>query len=263
LASEIWAVGEAYEAYIGRWSRAVAQVFVSWLSEPSGRRWLDVGCGTGALAAAILELAEPVSATGVDPSHGFVEHARTAARDTRAAFLQGDAEALPVEDGSFDVVVSGLVINFVPDPRRAVAEMARVTRTGGTIAAYVWDYADGMQLIRRFWDAAGRLDPAAATLDEGTRFPLCRPQPLEHLFREAGLVETRIGAIEVPTVFRDFEDFWTPFLGGQGPAPSYLVSLDDARRESLRESLRDSLPLAADGSIELTARAWAVRGSRL
>jgi SAM-dependent methyltransferase len=263
LASEIWAVGEAYEAYVGRWSRAVASAFVSWLSEPPGRRWLDVGCGTGALTAAILELAEPAGATGVDPSHGFVEHARTIARDTRATFLQGDAEALPVEDGSFDVVVSGLVINFVPDPRRTVAEMARVTRAGGTIAAYVWDYADGMQLIRRFWDAAGRLDPAAATLDEGTQFPLCRPQPLEQLFREAGLVETRTRAIDVPTVFRDFDDFWTPFLGGQGPAPSYLVSLDDARRESLRESLRGSLPLAADGSIELTARAWAVRGSRL
>jgi len=161
-----------------------------------------------------------------------------------------------------DAAVSGLVLSFVPDPAGAVAEMTRVTRAGGRVAAYVWDYGGRMELIRRFWDAAAALDPAAATLDEGRRFGLCRPEPLAGLFRDAGLVEVAGRPIEVPTRFRDFDDYWTPFLGGQGPAPGYAMALDEGRRAALREALRARLPVAADGSIPLVARAWAVAGTR-
>jgi SAM-dependent methyltransferase len=262
MSSDIWAIGDAYEAYMGRWSRAVAAEFVTWLALPAGSRWLDVGCGTGALTFAILQRADPEHVTAIDPSAGFVEHARAAAAGAPATFRVADAQALPFDDASFDAAVSGLVLNFIPQPERAVAELARTTRAGGTIAVYVWDYAEGMEFIRRFWDAAVELDPAAAELDEGARFPICRPEPLERLFREAGLGDVSVGPIEVPTVFRDFDDLWAPFLGGQGPAPGYATALDATHLDALRERLRSMLPIAEDGSIALSARAWSARGLR-
>ncbi len=154
------------------------------------------------------------------------------------------------------------MLNFVPEPAQMVAEMARVTRVGETVAAYVWDYAGEMQLMRHFWDAAVALDPAARDLDEGRRFPLCQPDPLAALFRGAGLGDVVVRTIDVPTVFRDFDDYWTPFLGGQGPAPTYTMSLGEGRRIALRERIRSRLPISPDGSIHLTARAWGVRGRR-
>jgi SAM-dependent methyltransferase len=258
---EVWAAGDAYEPYIGRWSRLVARELLAWLGAAAGGSWLDVGCGTGALAATVLATADPAALVGLDPSAGFLANARARLDDRRARFVVADARRLPLAGARFDAVVSGLVLNFVPDPAAAVAEMARVARPGGRVAAYVWDYAGGMELIRRFWDAAAALDPAAADLDEGRRFPLCRPEPLAGLFRDAGLAEVALRPIQVPTVFRDFDDYWTPFLGGQGPAPGYVLSLDEAGRAALREELAGRLPAAADGSIALAARAWAVAGT--
>ncbi|HEX7077722.1 MAG TPA: class I SAM-dependent methyltransferase [Candidatus Eisenbacteria bacterium] len=259
---DVWATGDAYEAFIGRWSRRVARTFLAWLGVPADAAWLDVGCGTGALAATILETSRPRSVTGVDPSDGFVAHAHRAIPDARVSFHVGDARSLPVADGSFDAVVSGLALNFVPEPDRAVAEMARSCRPGGVVAAYVWDYAGRMEMLRRFWDAAVALDPSAAPLDEGPRFPLCREGALADLFSRAPLRDVATRAIDVTTRFRSFDDYWAPFLGGQGPAPTYVASLEAEAREALRERLRRSLPANPDGSIRLTARAWAARGVR-
>jgi SAM-dependent methyltransferase len=259
---EAWAVGAAYESYVGRWSRLVARELLRWLAVSPGSSWLDVGCGTGALVEAILEGAAPRAVVGVDRSAGFVSDARARVADRRVAFGIADAQALPLADGAFDAVVSGLVLNFVPQPDGMVAEMARAGRPGSTIALYVWDYAGRMELMRRFWDAAKGLDPAAAALDEGVRFPGCAAAPLEALFTAAGLASVATRAIDVPTRFRDFDDLWSPFLGGQGPAPAYATSLPDDRRAALREGLRAALRVASDGSISLTARAWAVRGTR-
>ena len=255
-----WERGSPYERYVGRWSRRVAPQFLAWLAMPPGRRWLDVGCGTGALCAAILDRCAPAKVTGVEPSQGFRD---TAAQNLagRAELHAGNAAALPLEDGSVDVVVSGLVLNFVPDAPAALEEMKRVTAGGGTIAAYVWDYARGMELMRWFWDAAADLDPAAASLDEGPRFPLCHPDALRALFASAGLQDVDVTSIDVPTPFADFDDYWQPFLGGQGPAPAYAMSLSEDGRTRLRETLRARIPAAADGSIAMTARAWAVRGT--
>jgi ubiquinone/menaquinone biosynthesis C-methylase UbiE len=164
-AKEVWADGAAYEVYVGRWSRLVAAELVERLDLPVGGCWLDVGCGTGALVDAVARLGAPSEVVGVDPSKGYVEHAQERTADRRIRFEVADAAKLPFEDASFDAVTSGLVLNFVPDPAKAVAEMARVARPDGTVAAYVWDYADGMQLIRCFWDAATALDPGAAQLD--------------------------------------------------------------------------------------------------
>jgi SAM-dependent methyltransferase len=257
---EVWAVGDAYEAYVGRWSRRVAVAFLHWLDVPAGQLWLDVGCGTGALTATLLAEADPAQVVGVDTSEGFIASARARIGDARATFRIGDAQSLPLPDRHFGAVVSGLALNFVPHPDRAVAEFARVARSGGVVAAYVWDYADGMAMMRYFWDAATDLDPAAADLDEGRRFPLCRPEPIRALWTDAGLDGVTVEAIEVPTMFADFDDYWSPFLGGQGPAPGYVMSLTDEHRRALRDLLRARLPSAVDGSIELTTRAWAVRG---
>jgi SAM-dependent methyltransferase len=223
---------------------------------------LDVGCGTGALSATILALARPATVTGIDASEGYAAYAHEQIRDGRAQFRQGDAEALPFRDEGFDATVSGLVVNFMPEPSLGLAEMARVTRPGGTVAVYVWDYSDGMQLIRHFWDAATALDPAAVELDESRRFPICHPEALERLFTDAGVEDVAVRAVDVPTVFRDFDDYWSPFLGGQGPAPGYAMSLSEERRAALRERMRADLPISGDGSIQLSARAWAVRGRR-
>jgi SAM-dependent methyltransferase len=235
---------------------------VAWLPIPAGSRWLDVGCGTGALSQTILETASPREVWGIDASERYVAYARNQVTDRRARFEVADASALPCMSAVYDAVVSGLVLNFVPRPEAAVAEMARAVVVGGTVAAYVWDYAGGMQLVRHFWDAAVALDPSALEVDEGRRFPLCQPGPLAELFRGARLDQVEARAIDVPTTFRDFNDYWSPFLGGQGPAPAYAMSLSDERRAALREGIRARLPIAADGSIHLIARAWAVRGMR-
>ena len=257
---DVWAIGEGYERYVGRWSRLVAPKFIQWLAVPGQRKWLDVGCGTGALTRAILQQASPVSIVGLEPSEGFLALARAQTTDSRAEFRQGDGQALPAGDAEFDVVVSALVLNFIPDQPKALGEMQRVARGGGTVAAYVWDYAEGMQMMRRFWDSAVALNPAAGELDEARRFPGCRPEPLLSMFSAAGLRNVTTTAIDVPTEFKDFDDYWSPFLGGQGPAPGYCVKLPEPERVILRERIRKSLPIESNGSIELTARAWCVRG---
>ena len=257
-----WDSADAYEPYVGRWSRLVAREFVQWLAVPPGSRWLDVGCGTGALVRAALAHAAPREVVGVDPSETYIASASAQIDDRRTRFDIEDAQALRAATATFDVVVSGLVLNFVPRLELAVAEMARVTRSGGTVAAYVWDYAEDMQLMRYFWDAAGASDPKAKELHEGRRFWLCKPEPLSKLFLSAGLEDVEVRAIEVPTYFRDFDDYWSPFLGGQGPAPSYAMSLGEQRRAELRERIRASLPTDPEGGIPLNARAWAIRSVR-
>jgi SAM-dependent methyltransferase len=238
----------------------VAPRFLAWLGLPAGRRWLDVGCGTGALSGAIAEHCSPSALVGVEPSDGFRESAANRLAG-RAVFRRGSATEIPLPDAAVDVVVSGLVLNFVPEQRAALAEMTRVTADGGTIGAYVWDYAGGMQLMRVFWDAAVALDPRAAGMDEGVRFPLCRPEALAALFASAGLRAVEVVALDIPTPFASFADYWEPFLGGQGPAPAYAMALDETARARLRDHIRASLPSAPDGSISLTARAWAARGT--
>jgi SAM-dependent methyltransferase len=258
--SDPWLLGDPYERYVGRWSRKVAPPFLDWLRILPGRRWVDVGCGTGALCAAILERCEPGHVVGVEPSEGFLATAR-ASLPAEVSLRRGTATDTGLEDASVDIAVSALVLNFVADPAAALAELRRVVRPGGTIGAYVWDYAAKMELIRYFWDAAALLDPAAAALDEGVRFPLCRPEPLTDLFTRAGLRGVEVAPIDVLTRFESFEDYWSPFLGAQGPAPAYAASLGPEAQGRLRDRLRSLLPSGRDGSVELIARAWAVRGN--
>ena len=238
----------------------IAGDFIDWLHAAPGKRWLDIGCGTGALTDAILAAAQPEEVVGIDLSPAYVAYARARIDSSRARFEIGDAQALPVPAASVDLAVSGLALNFVPEPDRAVREMARAVSLGGTVAVYVWDYADRMEMMRHFWDAAVALNRNAAPLDEGLRFPLCNPASLTSLWRDALLEGVEVRPIDALSHFTDFDDFWSPFLGGQGPAPTYLMSLSESDRALLRARIMGSLPIAADGSVDLIARAWAVRG---
>lgn len=257
-----WENGENYEAYIGRWSRLVGHEFLKWLAVKPSARWLDIGCGSGALSQSILKDTSPASVKGIDLSKTFIEYCKAQLLDPRTSFEVGNALAIPCETGSFDAAVSGLVLNFLPEANQAVAEMKRCVGPGGVVAVYVWDYGGEMQLLRYFWNAAVALDPAVYDLDEARRFSICHPTRLMDLFNNAGLYEVRVKAIEIRTEFKNFDDFWLPFQGGQGPAPAYLKTIDSRRRSTLREHIRKSLPVSIDGTIALVARAWAVSGIR-
>jgi SAM-dependent methyltransferase len=257
-----WPEAAGYERYMGRWSRPVAQEFVVWLAAPAGARWLDAGCGTGVLCAAALEGGAAREVLGLDRALPLAAAARSSLAGRAARVAVADAQALPARDRDFDLAVSGLVLNLVPEPGLMLSEMARVVRPGGTVAVYVWDYAVGMELLRRFWEVAVALDPAADRVDQRVCFPICNRPALTDLFESVGFRGVETHAIDVPTAFRDFADYWESFERGEGRAPEYVRSLGAPRREHLREDLRRRLPAAADGSIVLTARAWAVRGLR-
>jgi SAM-dependent methyltransferase len=258
--NDAWERGDPYEQYVGRWSRQVAPIFLSWLHIPPGKRWLDIGCGTGALCTAIIDICAPAAVSGIEPSKGFLKTAAAHLAD-RVMFAQGSAAAIPLKATTVDAVVSGLVLNFIPDHLAALAEMARVTVNGGTIGAYVWDYTDGMEFMRYFWDGAVALNPAAAGSDEALRFPICHPEALVELWSSAGFKAVEVTRIDIPTPFAHFEDYWQPFLGGQGPAPAYVAALDASAQIALRDHLQARIPVQDDGSLALIARAWAIRGT--
>jgi SAM-dependent methyltransferase len=250
----------AYEHLMGRWSRLVAREFVAWLGIAPFRRWLDVGCGTGALAETILDTASPLRVYGVDPEFIYVAHARQRLPGRRTRFLVGDAHALPSELRQFDATVSALALNLFADPAKALREMIRVTRDGGVVGAYVWDFAEGMRLMRHFWDAAAAVEPSARELDPGTCFPLCRPGALQSLFSAGGLRNVEVHSVEVMTRFSGFDDYWTPFLLDRGRAGGFLARLDVERQKRIEERARAGLLGRGDGEIVLPARAWAVMG---
>lgn len=256
----LWGASDAYERYMGRWSRRIAPIFTEWLDLAPGARWIDVGCGTGVLTSTIIATCEPAQVLGVDSSETFLQSASTALSDSRLSFSQGDAQAISQADDSFDAAVSGLVLNFVPDKDAAIREMTRIVRPDGTVGLYVWDYAGHMQVMRTFFDVATALDPGAADYDDGVKAPICRPGPLKELLARNGLEKVEVRAIDIPAAFQSFDDYWSPFLGGTGSAPKYCASLDDGARERLRHELEQRLPTGPDGEILLALRAWAARG---
>jgi SAM-dependent methyltransferase len=257
---ESWNNAFYYDRFMGRWSNLAAQKFLGWLGGEPFLRWMDVGCGTGSLTGLIVDRAQPQEVIGVDSSYEFVAYARKTVRSPAVKFLAGLAQALPVGSKTMDAVVSGLVLNFVPQPEAAIAEMRRAARPGGLIGVFVWDYPEGMQMLRYFWDAAIELDADAEALDEGLRFSLCSAGRLVPLAQGAGLEQVEVAALEVETIFQNFDDYWQPFLGNVGAAGNYVSSLSEVQREELRLKLERTLPARGDGSIPLTAKAWAVKG---
>ncbi|MGE0816185.1 MAG: class I SAM-dependent methyltransferase [Vicinamibacterales bacterium] len=249
----------AYERFMGRWSRQLAARFVAFAGVADGDAVLDVGCGTGALAFAAAAIGPGVRVEGVDRSAAYVRAAEQAAGG-RARFRVGDALHLDAPAAAFDRTLSLLALNFVPDRERAVAEMCRVTRPGGVVAAAVWDYGDGMTMLRRFWDAAAAIDPGARDLDEAA-MPLCRSGELTAAWRGAGLDAVDEQALVIEMRFAGFDDYWAPFLEGDGPAGRQAAGMSPTARRALAEALfRALLGDGPDRGFTLPARAWAVRG---
>ena len=255
-----WTSGAHYDRWMGRWSRLLAQEFLKWLQVPSGLRWIDVCCGSGVLTEVIVERNAPASIVGVDASAEQISFARLHRAYPKVAFEIADAMALPFPDASFDVAVCGLGLNFIPSPGRALEEFGRVTHPSGSIAVYVWDYANGARFLREFWDAAIAVDGEAFAFDQARRFPICTQEGLRGLFEQEELEELSLHALDIVTQFSSFDDYWEPFLTGQGSAPNYLASRDPQIQRAICERLRAALPINAQGAIELPARAWAIRG---
>jgi SAM-dependent methyltransferase len=257
---EMFTLGAGYEAYMGRWSRLLVPAYVAFAGVKDGQRVLDVGTGTGALAATLAATMESSEIAGIDPSAGFISCAKSNAGSSRARFEVGDAQALPYADASFDHTMALLVMNFIPDHEKAIGEMRRVTRPGGVVSACVWDYGAGMQSLRFFWDEVVALDPAAAAKDE-RHMKLSRDGQLGESWRKAGLTQVREKPLVIEQAFRSFADYWQPFLLGTGPGGAYVASLDAERREQLEARMRRRLlGNRADGAFTLQARAWGVRG---
>ncbi|RKZ98840.1 MAG: SAM-dependent methyltransferase [Gammaproteobacteria bacterium] len=256
---DAWQSANPYEYYMGRWSSLVADKFIVWLSVPSQLKFLDVGCGSGALSKAIIDKHTSADILAIDQSEGFV----TMTQERLGSHVQckvDNALSLFLDDDSVNVAVSGLVLNFIPRPDKVIAELKRVTSTGGSIGVYVWDYTEKMEFLTQFWNVAVELNPKASNLHEANRFPEFTGEGLEKLFEKAGLNNIETAPIDIDTTFKSFDDYWKPFLGGQGPAPSYVATLERVEIEKLRDTLKDRLPIQTDGSIPMAARAWAAKG---
>jgi SAM-dependent methyltransferase len=254
----MFADARAYERFMGRWSESAAPQFVECAGIPDRGKVLDIGCGTGALALTIARLRPHCKIEGIDVSREYIEFARGRTRNPRVRFETGDAQNLPFAPGTFDAAASLLVFNFIPDPAKALSEARRVTRVGGSISAAVWDYGDKMRMLRIFWDAAEELDSAAGRLDE-RHMPLCRSGELSEVWAPGGLQKVKESPLEITMRFASFDDFWNPFLLGQGPAGAYVSRLPQDRVLTLREELRRRLG-GPHGRFTLPARLWAVRG---
>ena len=251
---------QAYERFMGRWSRSLAPLFVRFAGVSDGDTVLDVGAGTGALTAAVATMAPSSRVFGIDPSPAYVALAQSQQGSAIISFEVGDAQQMRFGPATFDRTLSLLVVNFVPNAAKALGEMKRVTKSKGTIAAAVWDYGDGMEMLRVFWDEAVALRPTSAVKDE-RNMPLCRRGELAALWREQGLQDVVEEGLTIETRFASFDDFWTPFLERQGPAGAYTASLAAAERNALRLRLRGRLlGNGPDKAIQMHARAWAVRG---
>jgi SAM-dependent methyltransferase len=253
---------EAYERFMGRWSRAVAPLLVDFTDVPDTGRVLDVGSGTGSLAFAIAERKPKCHVLGIDPSNEYIAYANSRNRfPDRVGFEVGDAQELRFPDSAFEASLSLLVFNFIPNAGKALGEVRRVTKAGGRISAAVWDYGAGMRMLRVFWDAAVSLDARAEQRDE-KHMPLCRASELSSAWKQAGLESVSEQPLDITMQFESFADYWDAFLLGQGPAGAYVRSLDGDQLEALRVEVRRRLPLSANNApFDLPARVWSVAGT--
>jgi ubiquinone/menaquinone biosynthesis C-methylase UbiE len=255
--------GEGYELQMGRWSRRLAVPFLTFAGAAPGEHVLEVGCGTGSLTRHLVERSEAGAISAIDYAAPYVAHAKATIDDPRVDIRVGDATALPFADGTFDRVLTLLVLHFVADPHRAVAEMRRVAKPGATIAGAVWDARGGFVASRMFVDTAAAIEPSAAAMRaRAFARPMTRPGELEAAWRKAGLVEIEATELTIRMEFASFEDYWTPYVGKDGPLAQYVSGLDDPTRETIRAAVRAAyLDSDPDGPRSYAATAWAVKGT--
>ncbi|HEY4343309.1 MAG TPA: class I SAM-dependent methyltransferase [Parvibaculum sp.] len=256
-APKLFSSGDDYELQMGRWSRPVGEQFVDWLKVPEGMRWVDVGCGNGAFSQVIMKRARPSAVAGVDFSEGQIDYARKHVGAANAQFEVGDAQSLPFADGSFDVAAMALVIAFVPDTARAVAEMKRVTRPGGWVGTYMWDMMAGGVPVHPVYEALRRMgyDPALPPRAEASH-----REAMQGFWQKAGLEDVETTVIRITVVHPNFESFWDSNSRPSGPQGVVLSKMAPDEKEKVQATLRDILPIAADGSIRYAAFANAVKG---
>jgi SAM-dependent methyltransferase len=248
--------GAAYERFMGRWSRVIGGVFLEWIAPPKNARWLDVGCGTGAFTELVLGSCQPASIVGIDPFPEQIDYAKSLPTARDAEFRVGDVLNLPFPDRSFDVVASALVINFIPDRPRGIAEMRRVTKPGGIVAGYVWDFAGGRATgapLAKGMRAIGLERPTTPGAQDTTL------QALQSLFTGAGLQSVETRPIEVAPTYSNFDDFWVSQTGSVSPMAKFIGALAEPDRMRLREAVQNILSAGADGSVSYSACAHAIR----
>jgi len=251
--------GEAYDQYMGRWSRAIGEKFLAWLEAPANCRWLDVGCGTGAFTELVLARAAPETIIGIDPSPAQVEHARRTVTAPQADFRQGSATELPFDAGTFDVVVSALVIHFLPDRAKGFRDMLRVTSPGGIVAGYTWRKSAAI-IDAPYGPLARGVIAVAGDVLISPAVPEAMPEGLRAALVAEGYGDIDITTIEASQTFRDFEDYWTSQTATfPHPVAKSVAALSDPDRERLREMLRTALPAAVDGTITYSSRATAFK----
>lgn len=257
--SDNWQRGNVYEGYVGRWSRKVAPEFLSWIDVPAGRRWLDVGCGTGALTVVLAEVLGAGNVAAIDPSERFVAACRD--RAPGADLRVGIGEELPWSDAEFDAVLAQLVVNGMNDARRGAAEMRRVARPGGAVSACIWDFEGGMPLLRAVWDSALDVDAELArSFGAEKPDPFSRPHELEELWCTTGFEGVELGQVDAGADYADFDDLWYPFANGVGNLGRFHEALDEAGRKRFKHGAAERLG-APSGPFRLTARAWYARGT--
>ena len=254
--------GVAYERFMGRWSRHIGQLFVDWLQIPPQRSWLDVGCGTGAFTEVILASCDPKAVIALDTSEQHVAYAKSRSRDERVDFRVGDATAIDAEDQTFDVCTAALVLNFISQQGKALAEMCRVVRPGGTVAAYVWDFAGRRSLSQHLWDAIAASSPdAEAVRRNALQADASHPDALARLFRTQRLADVHVRNLDVQVTFESMDDYWKSNTDFSSAAGLYCRSLPIGQLSALRRTLDTILPTGEKGEISFPARAWAIRGT--
>lgn len=257
----IWKNEEAYENFMGQWSRVVGKQFLEWLQPPKSARWLEVGCGTGAFTQVILDQGAPGEVIGIDPAETHLAYAKQKVAGANVVFRSGDALELPFADHAFDIAVSALVLNFVPDQDKMISEMKRVVRPSGTVALYVWDFAGRKPVAQHIAAAIAARDQAAAQrVGSGQQFQTTRREYLLKLLEIGGLVEVDTHPIEIDVRFEDFDAYWSANTGFASPVGQYVGGLSAGQREKFIAEVKQRLPVSDDGSIKYVAKANAVRG---
>jgi len=256
-APQMFSDGKAYERLMGRWSRVIGEQFVDWIAAPRGSRWADVGCGNGAFTQTLIERCAPSAVSALDPSEGQITYARTRAGTELAEFRVGDSQALPYKDNEFDAAVMALVIAFVPEPAKAVAEMVRVVRPGGVVAAYMWDMLGGGSPTTPLHIAFKKLELGAAMPPS---VEASRADAMREYWAAAGLQSIETEVLRITVSYTDFDDFWDSFNVPSGPQGLLMQALAPEKRNELRETVRAQLKADTSGRISYEAFANAVKG---